>query len=116
VWKGKLRRSRYSNAAAERVLESIRNGDTLREIAARPGMPRMGTLDRWLRESDEFRALYESARRFRCEVLGDDVAAAADKAGAKEIPAKRFRFQVLKWDIDLRSRAIVERGSPRRGR
>lgn len=116
IWKGVRRPLRHSKAAAERVLDGIRKGETLREIAAQPGRPTMATLDRWLRENDEFRALYESSRRFRCEVLADDVASAAEAGKGDELAAKKFRFEVLKWDVDARSQAAIESGSPRRGR
>jgi transcriptional regulator with XRE-family HTH domain len=76
--KGPRRPKRYRPRAAERVSELICQGYTLREIAARAGMPTLSTLQHWYSENETFRAYYVRVRQFQREVLADDIMAIAD--------------------------------------
>ena len=94
------RKSTYTRRVAEAWCELIANGATLREAAARPGMPAVAMVYRWLRNHPEFRDMYKSAAEFRDLVLRETAVERAQAGGAgAAVDALRARANALRPDV-----------------
>ncbi|HEY8618047.1 hypothetical protein [Phenylobacterium sp.] len=69
------RKSTYTPARGDAFCELLLQGLTLREIAARPGMPAVAMVYRWLRNHPEFRTAYAVALELREELAADQAIA-----------------------------------------
>ena len=98
----------YSAELAQRICDEIASGRSLRAICAEPAMPDRHTVARWLADPAhaEFRSRYETARRFWCDAIADDLVDRAAQAldVAREADAKgqnaNAAVQALKLEID----------------
>jgi hypothetical protein len=96
------RKSTYTRRVAEAWCELIADGATLREAAARPGMPAVAMIYRWLRNHPEFRDMYKAAAEFRDMVLREEAVdlAGSQGAGARgPVDALRARADALRPDV-----------------
>jgi hypothetical protein len=69
----------FSDELANRILERLADGDSLRKICAGDDMPNRSTVFRWLAAQAEFRDLYALARECQADAYADDVVALADQ-------------------------------------
>lgn len=104
------RKVKYDIHIANKVLTAVAEGQTLRKIATKPGMPTTGTIWKWVRAYPEFaKAMNEadewSARMFEEEGL--DVSRAGmgtkDRAPDKDVTAAtRALNEQLRWSAERR--------------
>lgn len=74
------RPSKYSEKVADRILEQIADGISLRSICAQDDMPNRATVFRWLAANNEFRDQYTRAREAQADTLFDEILDIADNA------------------------------------
>lgn len=74
------RPSKYSEKVADRILEQIADGISLRSICAQEDMPNRATVFRWLAANNEFRDQYTRAREAQADTLFDEILDIADNA------------------------------------
>lgn len=72
------RPSSYSEKVAEAICELMANGESLREICERPGMPSRESVRRWLNANEAFRAHYARARELQADYLVERALEIAD--------------------------------------
>ena len=70
----------YSPELADRVVERMIEGESLRKICARPDMPARRSIFHWLQNNDDFREKYEIARVLQCEFWAAEILDIADDA------------------------------------
>lgn len=63
-----------------KILDRISDGESLRKICCDDAMPGQTTVYRWLRENEEFRQQYASARELQADTLFDETLDIADDA------------------------------------
>lgn len=117
------RRVPYTLEVAHKILELVRNGETISAISRVEGMPNPGVIYRWLQSHPDFKEAMEQARLDRAEVFHDKAIATAENVTDKdEVPAARLLVDTYKWaaekgdknrfgsskiDIDVNQRDIV---------
>jgi hypothetical protein len=69
---------RYSPELADRVLERMVEGDSLRKICEAEGMPSRRSIFYWLKDNEEFRERYEIARLMQVEYWAHEIIEIAD--------------------------------------
>lgn len=74
------RPSKYSEKVADRILEQIADGISLRSICVQDDMPNRATVFRWLAANAEFRDQYTRAREAQADTLFDEILDIADNA------------------------------------
>lgn len=86
-----------SKANAERILEKIRNGNSLREICAAQGLP-LSKVYEWL-NGEEYRDKYAAAQEDRADKMFDDILEIADsvKPDKNAVAAARLQIDTRKW-------------------
>lgn len=95
------RPSDYLPEVADDICALIADGESLRSVCKRKGMPGKATVFRWLREDVDFRDQYARAREEQAESLLEDVLEIADKCvpDAAEIAKAKLRIDARKWYI-----------------
>jgi len=68
----------YTDRLADKICEKVALGQSMRTICALETMPAMTTMFRWLREKDEFRQQYETAKQECAELMVEDMLDIAD--------------------------------------
>jgi hypothetical protein len=81
----------------ERVCALVRQGRSLREIAATPRMPSLAALTRWLAEDDTFTGKYEQALAVQRTVFADDVVAIADRGDDSKAADRKLKVDARRW-------------------
>ena len=89
------RPSDYTKELADSLCERFALGHSMRTICADEDMPGMSTVFRWLREQDEFRQQYETAKNESADLMVEDINEIADNSTndymitlAQEVEAK----------------------------
>ena len=72
------RPSAYSPEIAEKIIERLIGGESLRQILKVEGMPGKSTVMRWLSTYPEFRDHYARARELQADALLDEILEIAD--------------------------------------
>lgn len=67
------RPSDYSPKIANKICEQLADGESLKKICSRSGMPHRATVFRWLSAHDEFRDMYARAREAQADALFDEI-------------------------------------------
>lgn len=95
------RPSDYLPEVADDICALLADGESLRKICKRPGMPNMTKIMRWLREHADFREQYARAREEQAEALLEEVLEIADECvpDAAEIAKAKLRVDTRKWYI-----------------
>lgn len=68
----------FSEALADEICERLIDGESLRKICKRAGMPATSTVCRWLAERAPFQEQYTRARELQADTLADEVLFIAD--------------------------------------
>ena len=102
----------YSAALAARVCSRIADGESLRALCRRPGMPTLATIHQWLSRHEAFRRMHQAACEARADVLVEEMLAIADdssgdvrraKPGAaptldrENLQRAKLRIEVRRW-------------------
>lgn len=74
------RPSEYTQEKADVICEQLASGDSMRKVCEPDEMPAMSTVFRWLREQDEFRQQYETAKDEAADVMVEEINEIADNS------------------------------------
>lgn len=98
------RKVRYSTWMADKICQMLAEGAPLHRICEPDGMPSPGQVVQWVRHNEEFRELYEEARRLQADILADRMLSLADEClGDDPKSATQYRVaadilaQQAKW-------------------
>lgn len=74
------RPSSYTEKIGKEICKRIAMGESLREIAKKPGMPGLSTIVAWIVDDkhSEFQTRYAQARKAQAELLADDLIGISD--------------------------------------
>jgi transposase len=84
------------NAAIKTLLESMREGHSVREVAKQLGVHE-ATLRRWTAESDAVATQYAHAREAQADAHADKALEVAENATPENAQAARLLVDTLKW-------------------
>lgn len=94
-------RMEYNHEVAMLLLEEIAEGEqSLRQIldeAPKGTYPSRATINRWLRENDDFASLYAEAKGSQQDSFVDDTIFIADKATPEDVAVAKLRVQTRQW-------------------
>lgn len=86
--------STYTAEKAAEFCAALADGNTIRKVCKKPGMPSKATVFRWLLEYPEFVKMYEIATDERADTMIDEIVEIADncKTDADSIRKARLRI------------------------
>lgn len=91
----------YPAEVADKILERLATGESLRAICSDEGMPDRQTVIRWVIEDrDGFAAKYARAREIQAEVWVDDMAAIADDGTNDWMEKVSARGEAIGWTVN----------------
>ena len=100
------RPSLYSPALADSICNQLSQGESLRTICARDGMPETVTVYRWLEKDEAFQAKYAHARSIGIDMLADEILEIADRPSATldngatdtgDVAHRKLQIDTRKW-------------------
>ncbi|WP_045764622.1 hypothetical protein [Xanthomonas albilineans] len=96
------RPSLYSEALADEICEAIADGDSLRQVCKRPGMPDRRTVDRWMAADGDFAAKCARAREEQAEAHHDQMDEIEKKvlSGCLDPKAANVVLTNKRWRMD----------------
>lgn len=95
---GKMGRpSDYRDELADEICDRLIEGESLRQICRRPGMPDRRTVLRWLDAHADFAAKYARARESQGDLMDDLILEAAGTADKDNAAAVRVKIDAYKW-------------------
>jgi hypothetical protein len=118
------RPSSFNQDIADKILDELARGSTLRSIQDMPGFPGRSTVFRWLAENEDFSRRYAVALAWRTEGRADEIVQIADdssedfvvgddgeggpmlKLDREHIARSKMRIEVRQW--------LMEREMPRK--
>lgn len=95
------RPSDYLPEVAADICALLANGESLRKVCERPGMPNKATVFRWLAVHEEFRDQYAKAAETRADAIFEEMFDIADdvKEEAAAVAKARLRIDTRKWSL-----------------
>lgn len=93
------RPSSYVKEVADDICQLIAQGESLRKICERPGMPSLSMVFRWLNEQAEFRDQYARARESQADFLLEELLEISDLATPEDVNVAKLRVDARKWFI-----------------
>ncbi|OOS01271.1 terminase small subunit [Canicola haemoglobinophilus] len=93
------RPSSYMQEVADDICMLLSQGESLRKICERPGMPAQSTIYLWLQENDQFSEQYVRARESQADFLLDEILDIADCATPEDVQIAKLRVDSRKWYI-----------------
>lgn len=81
----------------------LAEGESLRKVCERPGMPAKATVFRWLAQHEEFRDQCAKATEMRADAIFEDMFDIADTVAeeAAAVGKARLRIDTRKWAISF---------------
>lgn len=95
------RPSDYLPEVAADICSLLADGESLRKVCERPGMPNKATVFRWLAQHDEFRDQYAKATETRADAIFEEMFDIADNVAeeAAAVGKARLRIDTRKWAL-----------------
>lgn len=95
------RPSDYLPEVAADICSLLANGESLRKVCERPGMPNKSTVFRWLAQHEEFRDQYAKATETRADAIFEEMFDIADDVAeeAAAVGKARLRIDTRKWAL-----------------
>lgn len=95
------RPSDYLPEVAADICSLLADGESLRKVCERPGMPDKATVFRWLAKHDEFRDQYAKATETRADAIFEEMFDIADEATEESaaVAKARLRIDTRKWAL-----------------
>ncbi|EPS1554651.1 MULTISPECIES: terminase small subunit-like protein [Proteus] len=86
---------------AHDICSKLAEGESLRSVCRRPGMPSKATVFRWLSENAEFRDQYAKATEQRADALFEEILEIADDVlpDSAEVAKAKLRIDTRKWSL-----------------
>jgi hypothetical protein len=101
----------YSQAIADQICERLIEGESLRRIGKRVGMPSASTVVRWLATNDDFRAQYALAREAQADTLADEAVFIADTPKTGKVARTKTHTVSVEVDGAVTSTTTTETAS-----
>lgn len=79
------------------ILTALIEGESLRQICARKGMPDRTTVMRWLDADESFASRYARAREMQGDHMDDLILETANDCTPESAPAARVKIDAYKW-------------------
>lgn len=89
------RPSEYTEEVAEKVIQGLLEGRSVRKICAPDDMPDRGTVARWMDNNEEFAAKYARAREIGLDDQAEKLA--EEMAEEEDVARARLNFDYRKW-------------------
>lgn len=93
--------SSFTQEIADKILERLADGESLRSICRDDTMPSTSTVCKWLNDIDGFSEQYARARELQADALFDDCLDIADKKHAEnlldDVQDRRLQIETRKW-------------------
>ncbi|WP_406549336.1 ubiquitin carboxyl-hydrolase [Cronobacter malonaticus] len=95
------RPSDYLPEVAADICSLLADGESLRKVCERPGMPNKATVFRWLAQHEEFRDQYAKATETRADAIFEEMFDIADTVveEAAAVGKARLRIDTRKWAL-----------------
>lgn len=95
------RPSDYLPEVAADICSLLADGESLRKVCERQGMPNKATVFRWLAQHDEFRDQYAKATETRADAIFEEMFDIADDAAEESaaVAKARLRIDTRKWAL-----------------
>lgn len=95
------RPSDYLPEVAADICSLLAEGESLRKVCDRPGMPSKASVFRWLAEHQEFRDQYAKATDTRADAIFEEMFDIADTVAeeAAAVGKARLRIDTRKWAL-----------------
>lgn len=95
------RPSDYLPEVAADICSLLADGESLRKVCERQGMPNKATVFRWLAEHKEFRDQYATATETRADAIFEEMFEIADEVAeeAAAVGKARLRIDTRKWAL-----------------
>ncbi|WP_312265093.1 terminase small subunit-like protein [Mixta calida] len=95
------RPSDYLPEVAADICSLLADGESLRKVCERPGMPNKSTVFRWLAQHEEFRDQYAKATETRADAIFEEMFDIADNVAeeAAAVGKARLRIDTRKWAL-----------------
>lgn len=95
------RPSDYLPEVAADICAKLAEGESLRKVCERPGMPSKTSVFRWLAEHQEFRDQYAKATDTRADAIFEEMFDIADEVTeeAAAVAKARLRIDTRKWAL-----------------
>ncbi|MCI9769062.1 ubiquitin carboxyl-hydrolase [Proteus mirabilis] len=86
---------------AHDICSKLAEGESLRSVCRRSGMPSKATVFRWLSENAEFRDQYAKATEQRADALFEEILEIADDVlpDSAEVAKAKLRIDTRKWSL-----------------
>ncbi|KAB8312934.1 ubiquitin carboxyl-hydrolase [Erwinia endophytica] len=93
------RPSDYLPEVADDICSLLADGESLRKVCERPGMPNKTKVFRWLREHEDFRDQYAKATSIREDAIFEELVEISDDATEESaaVAKARLRIDTRKW-------------------
>jgi hypothetical protein len=97
--RGRKPRVAYSEQVEQKILEKLRNGETLTAICEATDMPRASLVRQWAAEDEAFGKKYQRARELGCHAMADEIIKLADNEATDpgKVARDRLRVDSRKW-------------------
>ncbi|WKZ94097.1 ubiquitin carboxyl-hydrolase [Chimaeribacter arupi] len=95
------RPSDYLPEVAADICSLLADGESLRKVCERQGMPNKSTVFRWLAQHEEFRDQYAKATETRADAIFEEMFEIADEVTeeAAAVSKARLRIDTRKWAL-----------------
>lgn len=87
----------YSPELAEKILDRIAGGESLRRICADEGMPHRLTVLRWLEADKELATKCARARELQADSIFDELREIAEDGNPEDVQRAKLRVSTLQW-------------------
>ena len=93
------RPSTFNQDIADDICFMIIDGDSLRTICSRDGMPPLRTLMGWAENNKEFQQQYTHARKMQADIKFDDLKDLAKESTPENIQCIKLQIDTAKWEL-----------------
>ncbi len=91
------RPSDYSEAIADRIVEGLIDGLSMRQICLDPGMPSRSTVIRWLGEKEDFKTKCAHAREMQADLMDDLIMDTANGCTPETAQSDKVKISAYQW-------------------
>ncbi|WP_118785719.1 terminase small subunit [Haemophilus haemolyticus] len=93
------RPSSFMQEVADDICLLLAQGESLRKICERPGMPAISSVFKWLNENQQFSEQYARAREDQADFLLEEMLEISDLATPEDVSVAKLRVDARKWYI-----------------
>lgn len=91
------RPSSFSEEIAEKILDSLMDGKSLRWICTADDMPHRATIIRWMSDNADFATRCARAREMQADLMDDLILDTAEETTPENAAASRVKIAAYQW-------------------